>query len=73
MLAVQKLDSAIRQITHYPLDGAIIDWFLVDSAIHFLNNWGQMVWTECVLQHFEEVLVLSWFDAIALYILVFLG
>lgn len=65
------LDSAIHRIIHYPLDSAI-DWFLVDSAIHFLN-WGQMVWTECVLQHSEEVLVLSWFDAIALYILVFLG
>ena len=32
-----------------------------------------MVWAECVLQYSEEVLVLSWSDAIALYILDFLG
>ena len=47
---VQKLDSTIHQINHYPVDNAIgfpiiIHWIViypVDSAIQPLNNWGQV-------------------------------
>ena len=43
-LVFQTMDSAIRRINHYPLDNSIgFAWvYPVDSAIHCLNNWGQM-------------------------------
>ena len=53
---VQKVDSAIHLIIHYPLVNAIIIYLLVSlifiywiviylvvSAIHFLSDWGQIV------------------------------
>ena len=49
---VQKLDSAIHRINHYPVDlsdretNCVIHWIViypVDSAIQLLNNWGQVV------------------------------
>ena len=52
---VQTMDSAIRRINHYPLDNSIgfaslyplgILIYPVDSAIHLLNNWGQLVDSE---------------------------
>lgn len=53
---VQKVDSAIHLIIHYPLVNAIIIYLLVSlifiywiviylvvSAIHFLSDWGQII------------------------------
>ena len=42
---VQKVDSAIRWINHYPVDNAIglCTTYPVDGAIQFLNNWGQEI------------------------------
>ena len=40
---IQKLDSAIHRINHYPLEkykGNQLR-YPVDSVIHLLNNWGQ--------------------------------
>ena len=39
---VQKLDSAIYQINHYPTDMYYSNQlhYPVDSIIHLLNNWG---------------------------------
>ena len=48
---VQKVDSAIPWINHYPVDNAISfhntypmdsNIYLVDSSIQLLNNWGQV-------------------------------
>ena len=39
---VQKLDSAIYQINHYPTDMYYSNQlhYPVDTVIHLLNNWG---------------------------------
>ena len=45
---VQKMDNAIQQINHYPLDSAMVSltlirWIViypVDCAIQLLKNWG---------------------------------
>ena len=39
---VQKVDSAIHWINHYPVDNAkdCVNTYPVDSAIHLLNNQG---------------------------------
>ena len=58
---VQKLDSAINRINHYPTDretNYVIQWiviYLVEGVIHPLNNWGQLrrslscTFAECTL------------------------
>ena len=46
---VEKMDSNIHRINHYPVDKYLetnyaIQWieiYTVDSAIHLPNNWGQ--------------------------------
>ena len=50
---VQKMDSAIHRINHYPVDkygirktNCTIQWIEIyptDSAIHLSSNWGQDV------------------------------
>ena len=66
---VQKVDSAIYRINHYPVDNCsgnqcVIHWieiYPVDSAVQVLNNWGQdynaahkQLKTKWLAQEFEE-------------------
>ena len=61
---VQKVDNAIHQINHYPVDSAsltLIRWtviYPVDSAIQLLNNWGQKCTTLNYRQKVVENLLL---------------
>ena len=57
-LVVQKLDSTIHQINHYPTDKSAIhriEIYPAYSAIHFLNKWGQVN---------NQSITINWRDAI---------
>ena len=58
---VQTMDSATRRINHYPLDNSIgfASVYLVDNAIHRLNNWGQKVIVDETITGLTEALLSS--------------